>query len=129
MTEIWKPIAGYEGRYEVSNLGRVKSLPFKQRYLLRNGVPAWRVTRERILAQNRNNKGYHLVHLYLDGERKALLVHLLVARAFLEGGGETVNHDDGDKANNRAGNLEWMSWSANHKHAYATGLRRHWTAA
>lgn len=121
--EQWKDIPGYEGRYKVSDLGRVKSLPFMQRYLLRNGQEAYRRTAERVIAQQPNNKGYLLVHLYRDNTRKAFTVHGLVARAFVPGSAETINHKDGVKANCAASNLEWASWSENHKHAWATGLR------
>lgn len=121
--EQWKDIAGYEGRYQVSGLGRVKSLPFMQRYLLRNGQEAYRRTTERILAQQPNNKGYLLVHLHQDNKRVAYTVHGLVARAFIPGSADTINHKDGVKANCAASNLEWASWSENHKHAWATGLR------
>lgn len=121
--ELWKDIPGYEGRYQVSDLGRVKSLPFMQRYLLRTGQEAFRRTSERILATQPNNKGYLLVHLHLDNTRVAFTVHGLVARAFVPGCEDTINHKDGVKANCAASNLEWATWSANHKHAWATGLR------
>lgn len=116
--EQWKDIPGYEGRYQVSDLGRVKSLPFEQRYLLRNGREAFRKTPERILAQQLINSGYALVHLHLDNARTALTVHSLVARAFLPGpAGETVNHKNGLKVDNRVSNLEWATYSENHLHA------------
>lgn len=123
MTETWRDIPGFEGRYQVSDAGRVKSLPFPQRYLLRNGVEAFRRTRERILKTHPQNSGYLLAHLYLGGKRTAFTVHGLVARAFAPGSGPTINHKDGVKANCAAGNLEWATWSEQHKHAWATGLR------
>lgn len=123
--EQWKDIPGYEGRYQVSDQGRVKSLPFMQRYLLRNGKESYRRTGERILAQQPNNRGYMLVHLYDDGERKGCTVHRLVAQAFVPGHvyGLDVNHKNGIKADCRAENLEWVTRSENHRHAFATGLR------
>jgi CO dehydrogenase/acetyl-CoA synthase alpha subunit len=122
--EIWKDIPGFEGRYQVSDQGRVKSLPFMQRYLLRNGQEAFRRTGARILAQQLINSGYSLAHLHLDNARTALTVHSLVAQAFLPGPpGETVNHKNGVKTDNRASNLEWTTYSENHLHAVATGLR------
>lgn len=129
-TEIWKPIPGYEGRYEVSDLGRVKSVSFLQRYLLRNGKEAHRWTCERILATQPNNRGYLLVHLHLNNARRAYTVHTLVALVFLPERptpAHEVNHKDGVKANCAASNLEWATRSENHKHAYRTGLRQHWT--
>ena len=116
--EIWKDVPGFEGRYQVSNLGRVKSLSFMQRYLLRNGAEAYRRTAERIVSQQKINSGYLIVHLHLDNARKAVTVHRLVAEAFLPApAGETVNHIDGVKTNNVASNLEWSSYTDNHLHA------------
>lgn len=122
--EQWRDIPGFEGRYQVSDLGRVKSLPFMQRYLLRNGREASRRTGERIVAQQLINSGYPIVHLHLDNKRTAVTVHSLVAQVFLAGApGETVNHKNGVKTDNRASNLEWATYSDNHLHAVATGLR------
>lgn len=120
--EVWKDVPGYEGRYQVSDQGRVKSLPFKQRYLLRTGAEAYRQTPERILAQQKINSGYLIAHLHLDNKRKAFTVHRLVAAAFIAGSGETVNHINGVKTDNRAVNLEWASYTENHLHAVALGL-------
>lgn len=122
MQEVWKDIKGFEGRYQVSNLGRVRSLPFMQRYLLRTGVEAFRQTAEKVLSQQPINSGYNIVHLYLGGVRKAMTVHTLVAAAFIEGSGEVVNHIDGNKQNNAASNLAWCSYRENLLHAVATGL-------
>ncbi|MBC8950221.1 NUMOD4 domain-containing protein [Xenorhabdus sp. TS4] len=124
MSEIWKVISGYEGRYEISSKGRVRSVSFKQRYLLRNGKEAFRKTQPKIIAQQITNSGYLLVHLHLNNHRKARTVHTLVAEAFLAGSGETVNHINGNKQDNRACNLEWASYSENHLHAVATGLNK-----
>lgn len=121
--ERWKDVVGFEGRYQVSNTGRVKSLPFMQRYLLRNGREAFRKTKEKIRKLKVNNSGYATVTLTLDCVETTFLVHRLVAQAFVGGAGETVNHKDGVKANNRATNLEWSSWSDNHLHAVELGLR------
>lgn len=93
--EMWKPISGYEGLYEVSNFGRVKSLKFGKEKILTPG----------------NYKGYLSVQLCKDGKRKMMRVHRLVAEAFIPNPNklETVNHKDEDKTNNSANNLEWMS--------------------
>lgn len=122
MSEIWKSIPGFEDRYEVSNQGRVRSISFLQRYLLRNGNEAYRQTPVKIISQQVTNSGYALVHLHRNGERKAKTVHTLVAVAFLNGGDRTVNHINGNKLDNRLVNLEWASYSENHYHAVATGL-------
>jgi hypothetical protein len=124
MEEIWKPVNGFEGRYEVSSEGRVRSVPFMQRYLLRNGREAFRRTRSRIIATQLINSGYLIVHLHLDDVRVAKLVHRLVAVHFVGGfdAGREVNHMNGVKTCNRADNLEWITRTENHTHAVAIGL-------
>lgn len=124
MSELWKPIPGYEDRYEISDQGNVRSRVFMQRYLLRNGLEAFRQTKPRIISQQVTNSGYALVHLHLNGHRQAKTVHTLVASAFISGKGATVNHINGNKLDNRATNLEWATYSENHLHAVATGLNQ-----
>ena len=101
--ENWKEIAEYEGLYEVSDLGRVKSL----------GNNKYR--KEKILKPGKNNWGYLQVRLHKDGHMKMSLVHRLVAEAFIPNpqGLETVNHKDEVKTNNTVSNLEWMSQGDN----------------
>jgi len=124
MAEQWEDIAGFEGRYQVSNLGRVKALSFAQRYThWRTGKELFRQTKERFLATQAINSGYLIVHLHLDNVRTARLVHRLVADAFLEcPASETVNHKNGVKTDNHAGNLEWATQTENKLHAVAYGL-------
>ena len=124
MREVWKDIEGFEGRYQISSEGRVKSLPFMQRYLLRNGCEGYRRTKEKIRRPKLINSGYLVVSLHKDNVGYGALVHRLVAVAFVPGSGETVNHKDGDKRNNRASNLEWVSYTDNHLHAVRLGLNR-----
>jgi hypothetical protein len=117
MAEIWKDIEGYEGKYQVSNLGRVKSLQRKvwNRY-------TWHDLPERIL---KPKKGYCYAVVTLcngNGKTKNHYVHRLVAYAFLYNVKEQVNHIDGNKLNNHLDNLEWVSQSENMKHAHNTGL-------
>ena len=110
MLEIWKPIAGYEGLYEVSNLGRVKSFERPN-------------TKGGILKTTKNNRGYHDVSLMKCGKRKHQLVHRLVAIAFCEKpeGTNVVNHIDCNPDNNCASNLEWVTQSQNICHSADCG--------
>lgn len=110
--EIWKDIKGYEGIYQVSNYGRVKSLNYNK------------TNREGFMSFNNNGTGYLQVCLTKDKKYKKKLVHRLVAKAFIEKPIDKnyINHIDGNKSNNHVENLEWVTRSENQKHAYANGL-------
>lgn len=101
--EIWRPIKGYEGLYEVSNYGKVKSLiNFEHKNRHRT---------EKILKPHYNN-GYLSVALYdFEGNKKLYLIHRLVAETFIPNyeNKTTVNHKDENKSNNYVGNLEWAT--------------------
>lgn len=102
--EVWRPVVGYEGRYEVSDFGRVRSL----NYRMRQG-------RVHLLRPAKNPDGYLNVHLHaLDGG-KSLKVHRLVAQAFLQNPEHLpeVNHRNEIKDDNRAVNLEWCARDEN----------------
>lgn len=118
--EIWKDIPEYEGIYQVSNLGRVKSLSRNRK----NWVSKFSTLKERILKQQILN-GYYHVRLCIDKQYKTCLVHRLVATAFLENieNKPQVNHKNGVKTDNKVSNLEWVTKSENQNHAYATGLQ------
>ena len=111
MDEIWKDIEGYEDDYQVSNLGRVKSLPKKcwngKGYWFRDG---------RILIPIKSKKGY----LNVWCRKRIFKVHRLVANAFIPNPQNLpqVNHIDGDKTNNCVTNLEWVTDGENLLHAY-----------
>ena len=110
--EIWKDIEGYEGMYQVSNLGRVRSL---DRYYTkphpRNGVPTKYFKRGSIITNHTLRNGYTNVMLKFEGGKKNFMVHRLVAKAFVPGyfEGADVNHKDSNRQNNHADNLEWMT--------------------
>jgi len=121
MMEIFKPVRGYEGLYEISNRGRVKSL---QKRIGGRRKPIT-VYRELILKTNNNGNGYLQVSLCKDGKRKQHFVHRLVAEAFCDNpnGCNVVNHIDADRQNNSAANLEWCTTAQNV--AYAAPHMRH----
>lgn len=120
--EIWKDVVGYEGTYMVSSLGRVKSL---ERTIPINGH--YQFVRERFLAINMNTGKYSCTNLSLEGKHRTVLVHRIVAKAFIPNPNNfaTINHIDGDKQNNRVDNLEWMTQLDNVRHAILTGLKTH----
>ena len=109
--EIWKDIEGYEGRYKVSNKGRVLSVGrYKQNHTKRQYVE------EKVISNYINNKnGYVYVYLCKDGKYKNCRIHRLVAKAFIPNPNsfQQVNHVDGDKTNNNVENLEWCTASYN----------------
>lgn len=113
MKEIWKDIDGYEGLYQVSNLGRVKSL-------MCHGFK-----RVKILKGCRYAKGYLIVNLYKSGKPISKSIHRLVASAFIPNTQlkKEVNHLDANKVNNYVDNLEWCTTLENVKHAIENGLR------
>lgn len=122
MEEIWKDIEGYEGLYQVSNLGRVKSLDRKRW----NGK-VYGKWKGRFITIRKDVKGYCTVKLNKNGKGKTKLVHRLVAESFIKKEREEyeVNHIDGNKCNNNVDNLEWCSHSYNAKHAWDTGLNKY----
>ena len=107
--EIWKPIVGTKGFIEVSNEGRVRSL-------LR-GSP-------RVLKTQADKKGYHRLRVTIEREKMCYKVHREVAKAFIPNPDNLpqVNHKDGNKSNNAADNLEWISNRDNANHAIENGL-------
>lgn len=102
------PIKGYEGKYLISKCGDVYSLRSKK-----------------VLKPFVNEKGYSVVELWNNYNRRSAKVHRLVAETFIPNPNcrTEINHKDGNKGNNRAENLEWCTRSENLKHAYALGLR------
>lgn len=114
MKEIWKDIEGYEGYYQVSNLGRVKSL-FRQ---VKHSEGNIRNNHERILKNQHDGGGYPMVGLHKNSKTKAMKVHRLVMLAFKDNphNKPEVNHIDENKNNNRLDNLEWVTKKENENH-------------
>lgn len=118
--EKWRPVETYEGLYEVSDYGRVRSLPRE----IRGKAGARYIRPGRVLKQKTDKDGYRQVGLTVDRKVVSFQVHRLVAAAFvikLNSADVTVNHADLDKANNRADNLEWMTQLHNIRHAFDKG--------
>ena len=111
-SEIWKPIEGTDGKYEVSNTGKVRSLNYKN-------------TRKTVeLKPAPDPKGYIKTMILVNGKYKTVKLHRLVAKAFVPNPDSKpqVNHKDGDKRNNAADNLEWITNIDNAHHAVDHGL-------
>lgn len=110
--EIWKDIRGYEGIYQISNHGRVKSI---DRRVRNHKCGATRTIKEHIIHSTDNGNGYQIVGLRGNGKRKNFYVHRLVAEHFIEkpDGKEYINHMDYNRANNNVANLEWCTQKEN----------------
>ena len=118
--EIWKDVENYEGFYQVSNLGRVRSL--ERDVYCQNGIVHH--LKEKVLVQNLDKQGYAYVSLCLNGKMKTIKTHRLVALAFIPNpeNKPQVNHKDEVKTNNVVDNLEWCSAQENVN--YGTGIAR-----
>ena len=114
MEEEWRDVVGYEGLYQVSNMGRIKSFP-------RKGT---RTKEDRILKPLQNNNSYQYVDLYKNKKVKRYLIHRLVASTFIDNfkNYNCVNHKDENPKNNKVDNLEWCTQEYNIN--YGTGNKR-----
>lgn len=106
MEEVWKDVIGYDGSYQISNLGRVKSLKHKKYFILKEC----------------DVRGYRRVLLYKNNITQKFPIHRLVALHFLPNpeNKPTVNHKDGIKHNNFVDNLEWATFQENERHSFDT---------
>lgn len=120
MIEIWIAIKGFENKYEVSNLGRIRSID----RIVNSSHNATRISKGKILKKNISSSGYEIVCLSSYPLRKYIFAHVLVASHFLDkqNGKDFVNHKNGIKTCNIVTNLEWCTRSENMIHAYKTGL-------
>lgn len=124
MEEVWKDIEGYEELYQISNLGRTKSLGRTIERTGPKGNKFYRTYPEKILICHKDLKGYYRTNLALNGRNTTVKIHRLVAQAFIPNpeNKPQVNHINGNKKDNRVENLEWTTNNENMKHAYNTGL-------
>ena len=120
MNEIWKPISGYEGYYEVSNTGKVRSVDRIIIDLNKKEIPL----HGKELSLGMNNKGYYLVTLSKNNIHKTFLVHQLVAKTFIPNPDNfsIINHKDENPTNNNVENLEWCTQKYNVN--YGTGKEK-----
>lgn len=114
--ELWVDLPQWEGIYQISNLGRIKSLQRTKKHKS-GGI---QVVKARIKAQKFNKDGYLMVELCKDSKSYTRYVHRLVAQVFIlnPDNKRTVNHKKGNITDNRSSELEWATHSENHKHAY-----------
>lgn len=110
LQEIWKDISNYKGLYQISNLGRVKSLSKKSGFL---------TLKERIMKPIIKDNGYCQIALFKDKKRCRKYIHRLVAEAFIPNPNNypCINHKDYNKANNNVDNIEWCSYSYNNNYS------------
>lgn len=118
--EIWKDVTGYEGLYQVSSMGRVRSV---MRVVSKTNCT--QKLNGKILSLTTNSHGYIAVSLHKNKKRKTMKLHRLVAIEFVVNkyNKQYINHIDGNKTNNMPSNLEWATPSENNQHAYDTGLK------
>ena len=111
MKEIWKDVPEYEGLYQISSLGNIKSKKRKGT----NGK----------IKKQISSLGYYVVDLYKNSKRKTKYLHRLICECFIENqyNKPCINHKNGIKNDNRVENLEWCSYSENNIHAYFIGLK------
>ena len=127
--EIWKDVVGWEGLYQVSSLGRIKSLSRKTKmFSTRWNCWYYQKTKDRILKQHISHRGYNRVELFIkSSETHGYYVHVLVAKAFIDNPNskQTVNHINEIKTDNRVENLEWATHYEQMQHYRNNGVKKY----
>lgn len=120
MREIWKDVIGFEGYYQVSDNGMVRSLD----RIINTKIGLRHPVKGRVLSPTGNGNGYLVAYFRKDNKRFNRYVHRLVAEAYIPkvDGLDQINHKDGNKQNNNVSNLEWTNPKLNNKYAYDIGL-------
>lgn len=123
--EIWKDVIGFEGMYQVSSMGNVRSLDRK----VKHNYSGWANRKGQEIKKRPDKDGYLKVNLKVKQKGKSSIVHRLVASAFIPNAENKpqVNHKNGIKNDNRIENLEWCTTFENRQHAYDTGLQHSFT--
>lgn len=121
-SEEWTPIVGYEGHYEVSNLGRIRSVERRVK-TTNSGVATTQLIRKKIFKPQPARQGYHQVCLCRNNHRHSYSICRLVAKAFIPNplNKPQVNHKNSNRKDNRAENLEWVTALENMRHASIQG--------
>lgn len=116
LIEIWKDIKGYEGKYQISNLGNIKSINYNK------------TKKEKLLKPNISKRGYKYINLCKSGRQQKKYIHRLVAEAFISNPNNypVINHKDNNPLNNNVKNLEWCTQSYNVRYAYKCGRKSFW---
>lgn len=121
--EIWKDIPEYEGLYQASSLGNIRSI---DRIIYDKNLKRSRNFKGKILKQNIRNDGYLFVNLSKNGINKVVKIHRIIAKTFIKNNNnyKCINHINGNKQDNNINNLEWCTYSHNIKEAYRLGLKK-----
>ena len=122
--EIWKDIKGYEGLYQVSSLGNVRSLDTMINCKGAKNIDK-HLRKGKVLKKYIGTSGYYTINLSKNSKIKVYRVHRLIANAFIPNINNLplINHKDGNKLNNNINNLEWCTYAYNNKEAYRIGLK------